>query len=107
MFKFRPCFAEQANFNLQLNTSSPGSTVMVCVILLQPPEETKLLAARDGDVHVSVPATFLHSAFGNNWQQAGFKVQLSVFKDGTCIAGRRVAAEQAWPCAADDIASQC
>ncbi|WIA37456.1 hypothetical protein OEZ86_014373 [Tetradesmus obliquus] len=31
--------------------------------------------------------TLLAAAFGCAWQQPGFKVQLSVHKDGTCIAG--------------------
>ncbi|WIA40904.1 hypothetical protein OEZ86_004564 [Tetradesmus obliquus] len=34
-----------------------------------------------------VPPTLLASAFGGAWQQPGFKVQLSVHKDGDCIAG--------------------
>jgi hypothetical protein len=34
-----------------------------------------------------VPLSLLSSVFGDAWQQAGFKVQLSVFKDGACIAG--------------------
>jgi hypothetical protein len=42
----------------------------------------------------TVPVTFVRSAFGDAWQRAGFKVQLSVHKDGACIAGRREAAKQ-------------
>jgi hypothetical protein len=48
-----------------------------------------MLATRNGNVRVSVPPDLLRSAFEGDWQQAGFKVQLSVFKDGTHVAGRR------------------
>jgi hypothetical protein len=59
-----------------------------------------LLASKAGQVAVAVPPTLLRSAFGDAWQQAGFKVQLSVHKHGACMAGRQVAAKQ-WSCSAD------
>jgi hypothetical protein len=34
-----------------------------------------------------VPFSLLSSSFGGGWQQAGRKGQLSVHKDGQCIAG--------------------
>jgi hypothetical protein len=41
-----------------------------------------------GGWRFKVPPTLLTSAFGNTWQQPeGFKLQLSVLKDGCCIAG--------------------
>jgi hypothetical protein len=69
--------------------------------LLQQQVQKTLRAAKSGRVYITVPPTFLPSAFGGDWQQAGFKVLLSVFKDSTCMAGRRVAAKQG-PWAADD-----
>jgi hypothetical protein len=41
-----------------------------------------------GHVCFCVPPSLLSSAFGGEaWQQRGFKVMLSVHKDGACIAG--------------------
>jgi hypothetical protein len=40
---------------------------------------------------LGLPLCLLSSVFGDAWQQAGFKVQLSVHKDEACIAGMRVA----------------
>jgi hypothetical protein len=74
---------------------------MVHVVLLQPRKQKTLLVTQAGKVYVIVPGTLLRSAFGDDWQQAGFKVQLSVFKDGARAAGGRVAAQQG-PCAADE-----
>jgi hypothetical protein len=65
----------------------------VCCVL-QPLMQRKLLATQAHQVRVYVPPTLLHSAFGDAWQQAGFKVQLSVHKDSARIAGRRVAASK-------------
>jgi hypothetical protein len=51
-----------------------------------------------------VPPSLLCSAFGDAWQQAGFTVQLSVFKDGRCIAGGQAgkqAGRQAWLASSD------
>jgi hypothetical protein len=62
--------------------------------LLQPIIPRKLQATQAGRVCVTVPPALLRAAFGGNWQQAGFKVQLSVFKDGGRVAGRRSAANQ-------------
>jgi hypothetical protein len=46
------------------------------------------LRRRNGfDVCFPVPPTLLSSAFGDTWQQRDFKLQLSVHKDGDCIAG--------------------
>jgi hypothetical protein len=59
--------------------------------LLQQPAQKKLLASDKGKVRLCVPVALLRSAFGDAWQQAGFKVQLSVFKDATRIAGMRAA----------------
>jgi hypothetical protein len=40
------------------------------------------------DMYVLMPASLLTSAFGKEaWQQHGFKVMLSLHKDGACIAG--------------------
>jgi hypothetical protein len=65
----------------------------VCCVL-QPVMQRKLFATQAHQVRVYVHPTLLCSAFGDNWQQAGFKVQLSVHKDGARVAGRRVAASK-------------
>jgi hypothetical protein len=39
-------------------------------------------------VGFSAPATLLKSAFGDAWQQPGFKLQVSAHKDGTRIASK-------------------
>jgi hypothetical protein len=41
----------------------------------------------NGRLGLTMPPSLLRSAFGDAWQQAGFKVQLSGHKDGQCIAG--------------------
>jgi hypothetical protein len=84
-------------------TRSSGRTLMVCVLFVQPDTQKTLRASQSGQVSVTVPQPLLRSAFGDNWQQAGFKVQLSVFKDGARLAGRRSAAKQ-MPCSADQMA---
>jgi hypothetical protein len=75
------------------------------IYLLQPPVQKMMRATEDGKVYITLPAKLLRSAIGDAWKQAGFKVQLSVFKDSTCMAGRRLAAKQG-PWAADVIASE-
>jgi hypothetical protein len=41
-----------------------------------------------GAVQLSIKRSLLCSTFGDEaWQQPGFKVHLSVYKDGACIAG--------------------
>jgi hypothetical protein len=72
---------------------------MVTILcLLQRHVHQKLLASPDGRVLITVPRTLLCAAIGSNWEQAGFQVQLSVFKDSIRMAGRRLAARQG-PCA--------
>jgi hypothetical protein len=46
----------------------------------------------------------MRSALGDGWRQAGFKVQLSVFKDSARVAGGRVGLIGVD--AADEIASE-
>ncbi|KAF6251893.1 hypothetical protein COO60DRAFT_1464000 [Scenedesmus sp. NREL 46B-D3] len=40
-----------------------------------------------GMLYFAVPPSLLRSAFGDAWQQRGFRVQLAVHKDGACVAG--------------------
>ncbi|WIA20597.1 hypothetical protein OEZ85_004982 [Tetradesmus obliquus] len=47
----------------------------------------KYTSRNSSSLRCAVPHTFATSAFGGAWQQPGFKVQLSVHKDGACIAG--------------------
>jgi hypothetical protein len=46
-----------------------------------------LLKLSSHQLGLELPRSLLSSAFGDAWQRPGFKVQLSVFKDGACIAG--------------------
>jgi hypothetical protein len=78
---------------LKLNTKSPGLVMVVCCCL-QPLIQKRVLAEQSGQVRLSIPPSLLRSAFGGDWQQAEFRVQLSVFKDNVCLAGRRVAARR-------------
>jgi hypothetical protein len=56
-------------------------------VLMQVPWGVRLAVASNDRQRCSVPASLLCSAFGETWQQTGFKVQLSVFKDSARIAG--------------------
>jgi ATP-dependent Clp protease adapter protein ClpS len=60
------------------------------MLLLPPPQvtgnATLYHVARD-TLSFRVPHTLLMSAFHGTWQQHGFKVQLTLHKDGNCIAG--------------------
>jgi hypothetical protein len=60
-------------------------------MFLQVTEGTGLFSDGEGTskrrTYFKVPKVLLVSAFGDSWQQAGFKVQLYVHKDGQCIAG--------------------
>jgi hypothetical protein len=99
------CFEKHASHLLhllELNATSPGTAVMFYA--LQTLIERMVLASKAGKVRVTLPATLLCSAFGGNWQQAGFKVQLPVFKDSACVAGKRAAVVPG-PCSANRIGS--
>jgi hypothetical protein len=87
---------------LDLSANNPSYGLWLCC-LLQPLTQRKLQASGEGSVGVSVPGTLLRSAFGGDWQQAGFTVQLTVLKDSARVAGRRVAAKQG-PCSAAEVA---
>jgi hypothetical protein len=53
-----------------------------------------LLKVNSHQLGLTLPPSLLSSAFGGNWQQAGFMVQLSVHKDGQCITGGLKAAQK-------------
>jgi hypothetical protein len=102
--------ASPASVLQSMPTDVPGADTLVLMLegpqvqllcfvccLLQPQVQGKLLASKAGQVRVTVPPTLLRSAVGDaNWQQADFKVQLSVHKDGACVAGGLTARLQKW-----------